>query len=154
MKIPLVANCEDQYQTPPFTPASDLGLHYFQRRIYATTAAKGLNGDTFTHTGMKIHTLIGDIFTHTGMNCYALIGESFTHTGMIFHALIGDTFKHTGMNMYALIGDTFKHTCMNIYALIGDVFKHTGMNIYTLTLSAPNLILSVVTGFGSNILTK
>jgi hypothetical protein len=32
--------------------------------------------------------------------------------------------------------------------------QHTGMNIYTLTLSAPNLILSVVTGFGSNILTK
>ena len=69
-------------------------------------------------------------------------------------ASLRDTFKHTGMNMYALIGDTFKHTCMNIHALNGDVFKPTGMNIYTFTISAPNLILSVVTGFGSNILTK
>jgi len=38
----LLLNSAVQDQTPPFKAASDIGLHYFQRRIYATLAVKGL----------------------------------------------------------------------------------------------------------------
>ena len=38
----LLLNSAVQDQTPPFKAASDIGLHYFQRRILATPAVKGL----------------------------------------------------------------------------------------------------------------